>query len=454
MKKPVQFFLLLLFFTGCEKNIYETDPRFFNDAMHGNIIGKVVQTTSNAKVTVSQIYPVATTDINPSDGTFGIKDLPIGNYDLTIEADGYRIYQHCNIDVKGGGNTYIGEIDLSTVPDPITSHYPEDKQEIVYNNRYSRLTISLLFNQPMDRESVEKAFSTVPATEGVFYWGQYSEAPNRIYYNDALYGSFEESATITTYSKITSMSYRVSQKDCFTDTTYKVILSTAAKDTAGNALRFPLEYIFSTVQSSSTQNAILTSPIHGDVDVSPLKGNGIQITFPRRMDPVSTEANLTVAPASDNIYIWPEKNRLIIYTGGALRTDTVYEVTIGKDAQDLDGVKLGEPFSFSFATAPVSVTSTSPSNGELFVHPSDDIHLRFNTYMVKSSVQNAMTISPSVTGSLDWYYESKTNLVFTPYQNFKSNTKYTVTIGTQAKDIFGSYLKEPYTFQFIIRPEK
>ena len=40
--------------------------------------------------------------------------------------------------VQGAGNTYIGEIDLSTVPDLVTSHYPEDLAEIVYNNRYCK----------------------------------------------------------------------------------------------------------------------------------------------------------------------------------------------------------------------------------------------------------------------------------------------------------------------------
>ena len=446
--------MIIVLITGCEKNYYEADPRLYNDAMHGNIIGKVLQTSSNAKVTVSQIKTVSTGNINATDGSFIINNLPIGNYDLTIEADDYRIYQLCNVKVEGAGNTYVGEVDLSTVPDPITSHYPEDKAEIVYNNRYSRLTISILFNQPMDRESVEKAFSTIPASDGVFHWGQYSEAVNRLYYSeDALDWGFDAGATITTYSKITSLSFQMSQKDCFTDTIYKVILSTEAKDTAGNHLRFPLEFTFSTVQSSTTQNAILTSPIHGDIYVTPVLSSGIKVTFPRRMDAASTESNLTITPASNNIYIWPEKNILTIYTGGVLRADTSYNITIGADAEDLDGVKLGNPFSFSFSTAPVSVSSTSPRNGELFVSQTDDININFNTYMSKSSVQNAFSITPEISGTLDWYYSSKTNLVFNPNTSFTPNTKYTVTIGTQAQDIFGSHLDEPYTFSFIVRPE-
>jgi hypothetical protein len=455
MKKILMVFLLTLLLVSCEENrYYEADPRLFNDAMHGNIVGKVVQKSSGASVIVSQVYPVDSAIIKSADGSFEISDLPIGNYDVSIKADDFRIYKLCNVMVQGAGNTYIGEIDLSTVPDLVTSHYPEDRAEIVYNNRYSRLTISVIFTQPMDRESVEKAFSTYPATEGIFHWGQYSEAPSRTYYSDgAEKWGYEAGATITTFSKITAFSYQMAQKDCFVDTTYKVFLSTLASDTAGNHLRFPLEFSFSTVQSSSTQNGIISYPSHGDIDVDLISANGIQITFPRNMDRVSTESAVHVTPASDIMYLWPQKNQLTLYTGGVLHADTEYSVTIDATAEDLDGIKLGNPFSFSFETAPVTINSSSPRNGELFVTPSSPIYLYFNTYMQKSSVQNAFSINPGISGTLDWYYDSKTTMQFNHSQNFQYNTKYTVVIDTRAKDIFGSAMKESYTFSFVIRPE-
>ncbi len=455
MKRTILLMLMVLFLTTCEENnYYNTDPRWYNDAMHGSIIGKVLQYTSNASVIVSQVHPVDSAVINDADGSFEIPDLPIGNYDITIKADNYRIYKLCNVMVHGAGNTYVGEIDLSTVPDLVSSHYPEDMDEIVYNNRYSRLTVSIIFTRPMDRLSVEKAFSTNPPTEGIFHWGQYSTAPSRTYYTDkAENWGYEAGATITTYSRITAFSYQVSQKDSHVDTTYTVNLSTQARDTAGNYLRFPLEFSFSTVQSASTQNAILTYPSHGDNMVDLISSGGIQITFPRNMDPVSTENAVSFSPSSDVIYIWPQYNQLTIYTGGVLHADTEYSFTIDSTAMDMDGVRLGHPFTFSFHTASVNINSTSPRNGEVFVSPAAPIYLYFNTYMMKSSVQAAFTIDPDVPGSLDWYYDSKTTMKFSPSQNFKYNSKYTVTIGTQAKDIFGSSLREPYTFSFIVRPE-
>lgn len=450
----IVFAVLLLF--ACEKNKYtiDADPRWFNDAMHGSIVGKVLQLDSEAWVIASQVRPMDSTKISPFDGSFAMSDLPIGNYDISIKADNYRIYKLCNVMVQGAGNTYIGEMDLSTIPDLVSSHYPENLAEIVYNNSYSRLTISIIFTQPMDRESVEEAFSTMPPTEGIFHWGQYSTEPNRIYYTDkAENWGYDVGATITTYSKITSFSYQVAQKDSYVDTTYVISLSTEAKDTAGNALRFPLEFSFNTIQSSSTQNGILTSPSHGDVDVNLIAQQGIQVTFPRNMDPASTEQAVSFSPASDILFIWPAYNQLTIYTGGILKADTEYSISIDSTAQDRDGVKLGTPFHFSFETASVKIRSTSPRNGEVFVSKSEEIYLYFNTYMQKSSVQNAFSISPYISGTLDWYYDSKTTLEFNPSQNFQSNTKYTVTIGTSAKDMFGSSIQEPYTFSFIIRPD-
>ena len=80
------FLLIGLFLSGCEENYYETDPRLFNDAYHGNIIGKVRQTDSEAMVYVSQVDPVDSAAIDPADGSFEISDLPLGNYDVSIKA--------------------------------------------------------------------------------------------------------------------------------------------------------------------------------------------------------------------------------------------------------------------------------------------------------------------------------------------------------------------------------
>jgi hypothetical protein len=449
--------LLVLFSLACDERIieYRVDERYFNDAFHGDLVGRVLQKQSGAVVIVNQVNPVDSTVINPNDGSFVIQDLQMGNYDLTIRADNYRIYTRSNIIIEGGGITYAGEIDLSTVPDLVAQHYPENSSEVVYDWRYGRITISILFTRPMDRLSVEKAFSTEPRSEGVFYWGQFTQAPQRTLFATENDKGFEPGATITTFSKVTSMAYSMSGKDSFVDTTYTVRLTTEAHDTSGNYLRFPLVFSFRTVQSYTTIYGIQTSPVHGDINVELLNYGGIRLTFPRRMDPASTETATTITPVMNKVFLWPEGNVMVVYTGGPYLSDTTITLRIDGSARDRDGIPMGEAFSFWFRTAPLSVSYTSPENAQLFVAPTQQIFLNFNSYVIRSTVQSAFSITPSVGGTFSFggtNTEIPSQIVFTPYGSLQANTKYTVTISTAAKDLYGVPMKEPYSFSFVTRP--
>lgn len=455
---PLLWLLISVFaFSSCTERIveYRETPSAPSDALHGDIVGRVSQTESGAVARVSQVWPIDEVPVNPTDGSFVFRNLRIGNYDLEIEAENFRIYTRSNIMVQGGGVTSVGEIDLSTVPDLVVEHYPENRGEIVHDWRYGRIAISILFARPMDRESVEEAFSTDPPSEGIFVWGQYTQAPLRTTFPDDPAGAFEREATITTFSKITSMTYSMSRKDSHVDATYVVHMSTAAHDSSGNHLRFPLEFEFSTVQSYVTIYGIQTNPVHGDVDVDPLYTSGIRLTFPRRMDPASTEAATTVTPPMNTVFLWPADNSMLIHTGGPLLSDTLVTVEVSGAARDLDGTPMGEDFNFSFRTAPFQVRYSSPVNAQLFVDPSRPITLSFNSYVILSSVPDAFSISPPMTGSFRYGGSSREipeQVVFTPFTPLQPSTKYTVTIAPRVLDLHGVSMKAPHTFSFVTRP--
>ena len=458
--RSIIFFLLLVTVSiiGCKETVieYRTPKEFTNDLLHGDIVGKVKQTDSKATVIISQVTALDSAAINTQDGSFAFRDLRVGNYDVTIRSSSYRIYSRSNVSVQGGGVTFIGEIDLSTVPDLVDQYYPENNSEIVYDWRFGRIAISIMFTHPMDRTSVEKAFSTSPPSEGVFIWGNYTNAPLRTLYTDTKWGSFEPGATITTFSKVTSLTYSMSQKDSYVDTLYVITLSTEAHDTLGNHLRFPLQFSFRTVQSYVTLYGIQTSPMHGDINVDPLNNNGINITFPRRMDPASTETATTLSPPMNRVFLWPDGNVLKIYTGGPFLSDTTITVRIAGSARDRDGIPLGQAFSFWFRTAPFQVSSTSPTNAQLFVSLTQPITFRFNSYATLSSIQSAFSITPATTGSFtygsSYPYDNPSEVTFTPSGTYQPNTKYTVTLTTAAKDMYGVQMKVPFTFSFVTRP--
>jgi hypothetical protein len=449
-----------LLFIGCTKQIEKiiTPP-----PAHGSLVGIVTQKQSGARVFARQVDVVDSTEISPGDGSFRIDNLPVGNYDVLIKAPQFGSYWIRQVFIETGGVTYLGEITLSETPDLIEDFYPEDQSEVVFDRRWSQLSVSISFTGPMDRESVEAAFSTNPPSEGTFHWGTFAADPTPVYYWDDRYfladAAMENTgAEITTYTKIVSFTYRMARRDCYSDTTYTVTLSTAAKDTAGNFLEFPLTYQFSTVQSSSSQNTILTEPENGDIYVDPMSNASIMVTFPRRMNAASTEAAITMTPQTDVIYVWSELNQLRIYTGGPLRCSQLYTIEIDGSAQDLDGQALGQPFTFSFETAPLEVENTSPQNGQIFVGTDDEIAFRFNSYIILSSVREAFSITPTINGTFERGYgrynsDSKDAVTFFPSGTFKVNTKYTVTLNTSVRDLHGTFLPENYTFSFVTEPE-
>jgi hypothetical protein len=456
--RTLSWFVLGAAFASCTKTIIEPQipTEFTNDLLHGDLIGRVLQKSSGAKVFVSQVNPVDSQAINPVDGSFAFRELRVGNYDLTIRTDSFRIYQRANVQVQSGGITYLGDINLSTVPDLVDSFYPSDNGEIVYDWRYGRIAISILFTHPMDRASVEQAFSTVPPSEGIFAWGSYTVSPLSTLYTNAAFGSFSAGATITTFSKVTSLTYSMARKDSYADTAYTVMISTVAHDTSGLHLRFPLRFRFSTVQSYTTIFGIQTYPENGDIDVDPISNSGILVTFPRRMDPATTEAATSLTPPMNSVFLWPDANQLKIYTGGPFLSDTTISVTIGGTARDKDGTPLDKDFHFSFRTAPFRVQYTYPANAQLYIGVDQAISISFNSYALLSSMQPSFSIDPSVSGTFAFSgtppYQNPANVIFTPAALLQPNTKYTVTLSTGVKDMYDVGMKAPYVFSFVTRP--
>ena len=141
MKKHFLTFIIVssaFFFSCTEKIIYENGNP---NSTTGSIVGVVLQNESNAKIIVRQEIPVDSTFIDASDGSFRIESLPIGNYDLYVKAENYGTYRIHNVLVNAGGITYVGELSLSEVPDLVSSFYPQDKSEIVFETLVSAIHI-------------------------------------------------------------------------------------------------------------------------------------------------------------------------------------------------------------------------------------------------------------------------------------------------------------------------
>lgn len=103
--------------------------------------------------------------------------------------------------------------------------------------------------------------------------------------------------------------------------------------------------------------------------------------------------------------------------------------------------KLGNPDVDETSPA---VSSVTPSNGAANVAAGQAISITFSESMDESSVQEAFSISPSVSGDYSW---SGNTMTFTPI-TLSYNTAYTCTVGTGAKDQAGNSLESSYVWGF------
>ncbi len=98
----------------------------------------------------------------------------------------------------------------------------------------------------------------------------------------------------------------------------------------------------------------IASSSPADAEIGVPNARPIVINFSKWMDNASVEAALTISPAIVNpTYTWVQ-NTLTI-TGDGLVDLTVYTVTIGTGATDVNGIAVAAELSFTFTTIDPSV---------------------------------------------------------------------------------------------------
>jgi hypothetical protein len=216
-----------------------------------------------------------------------------------------------------------------------------------------------------------------------------------------------------------------------------------------------------TIFMISIHDLIMTVwPYDGTDEVS--VGSQIRIDFRRGMDKSSVEEAFEIDPLIDGRFVWRQTYRLerIDYLGvyflpkGGLATGTTYNITIDTMASDFEGVKLSEPYRFSFTTEAIQITATRPENRETWVDPATPIDISFNTDMDAESAVLAFKMIDSQFKDVNgiFYWDFKRYMHFVPDTTLTTGETYTITIDTNAKAVTGGTLKEPYNFWFKTRP--
>lgn len=236
------------------------------------------------------------------------------------------------------------------------------------------------------------------------------------------------------------------------NTTYTCRVLTFVKDLDGNALQTDYVWAFST-GTILVPIVLATIPINNAsaVPVDQL----IQASFSMRMDNLSfTDSTFKVQlnGVSINGVLSFIDSTVIFNPNVNLMANSTYTCTIKAAVKNTLGTNLNGDYVWSFITAPnipPTVISTDPINNANGVPLNKIIAANFSIKMDPSTM-NASTYSlkigaNTVAGSVSY---TDSTVTFTPASPLLSNTVYTATVTSGAKNLAGTSLANNYSWNF------
>ncbi|UCE36614.1 MAG: Ig-like domain-containing protein [Thermoplasmata archaeon] len=194
------------------------------------------------------------------------------------------------------------------------------------------------------------------------------------------------------------------------------------------------------VYDATAPEVLITSPVSGATGIP--VNQDVVITFNETMTPGSFAYTIEPNPGGLS-EVWSVGDTVVTISHTDFTALTRYWVNI-TSASDLAGNPLSPlPYSFYFDTEvpdiiPPWIVSRNPIGGSVVV--GTNIVITFNESMDVTSVQNAFSILPTISGLFSWN-PANTILTFNPSSNLAYSTTYTITINSSiAKDLFGNYL--------------
>jgi parallel beta-helix repeat protein len=100
------------------------------------------------------------------------------------------------------------------------------------------------------------------------------------------------------------------------------------------------------------------------------------------------------------------------------------------------------------------ITLTEPENGESNISVDSTISITFSKEMNTTTVESAISLSGGLMPTNFVWDAGNKKVTLTPSSDFSSETTYTVTITTDAKDLLGNRIEETYLFSFSSNDNK
>jgi methionine-rich copper-binding protein CopC len=351
----------------------------------------------------------------------------------------YSVAANCKGGVISDRSAETTESTITTVDitrPTVSSVSPFDTQTGVSGGA----TVTATFSEPMDPQTINTSTILLNVTNG----------------GAAVQGTVSYNATtrIATFTPAGGLINTVA-------TQYSGTITTGAKDLAGNALQNQKEWKFTTADQVGP-TVTSTNPVAGATGVP--RNTTVQITFSEALDPNTVNAtNITMRATASGTAVpggvtYNPGTRTATFTPTSpLSLNTGYTVTVSSAVKDAAGNTMPESFSFAFGTVadttPPTVTSVVPATGTsgvalnttvkvTFSEPMDGATITTSTFTLRNTATSAL-ITATVA------YDGTTNsATLTPSAPLASNTGYTVTVTTGAKDAAGNALASSFTSTF------
>jgi uncharacterized protein YfaS (alpha-2-macroglobulin family) len=300
--------------------------------------------------------------------------------------------------------------------------------------------VQLLFDQPMDRASVEQALS-VRGNDGSAVAGALEWTSDNV-------AAFVPAATWARASR------------------YNVELSTDAKSAKGLALARPEQFTVNTIGNLAVAQTI---PSNGAQDVA--ADAVITVIFNRPVVSLTTLSEQTslpqpvrFSPAISGTGQWLNTSIYVFQPSAPLEAGTTYQASVPPGLQDTTGALLDAEYVWAFTVAAPVVKFITPAAGANNVDLRQPISVTFSQKMDRASAQAAFAIEPAAQGTFAWSDEQPQEqqpgfeprpadamqpgssaaslpgevMTFVPSEDYGRGATYTVTVNAGAKAAAGS----------------
>jgi uncharacterized protein YfaS (alpha-2-macroglobulin family) len=294
-------------------------------------------------------------------------------------------------------------------------------------------SVELIFARPMDKASVEGAFSLVEYKTSGAVKGQFSWINDR------------------------TLRF-VPAQPLPRDGVYRALLGANARDAQGSAAGDASAF---TVKVVGYLEVAQVLPKPGAQDVDP--AGTITVIFNRPVVPLTTiaeQANLpqplSITPDLPGKGEWLNTAIYQFTPDQPLRGGATYTVRVAAGLVDTVGTPLAADYTWTFSTTPPTVAWTTPNDQAVQISPAAPITVTFNQAIDAASAAAAFSLHTGVANIFQVQGStavSGTTLIFTPAARLDFGATYTVEIAAGVQSAGGGQgMLQPYRWSFTTSP--